>query len=237
MYWTSTWHYMLLVLVMNCESCKTFKWILLKMFHCFIVIRTDYLMNRSTVKPYQCPALHPGYFFHPGWQSIHSLTLCFIVKCLLFFLYSQYTRHKSFVGGHIDVTVLEMWEESLDGSGKSAICLDCSKWCRGRCAPWGHRKGAPHDDMQPRFHLSPWAPRVNVTLWLTPRWSCEHGSSWHQQIGINIYFFFPSLLMGIIFHVVIVLWRGKMWHEAFFHSPFQYYLCQKNEFHALVPRI
>ena len=40
MYWTSTWHYMLLILVMYCESCKTFKWILLLMFHCFIAIRT-----------------------------------------------------------------------------------------------------------------------------------------------------------------------------------------------------
>ena len=41
----------------------------------------------------------------------------------MFLLYSQYTRHKSFAGGNIDVAVLELWEESLDGSGKSAICL------------------------------------------------------------------------------------------------------------------
>ena len=33
----------------------------------------------------------------------------------------QYTRHKSFVGGQIDAAVLEMWEESLDGSGEK-IC-------------------------------------------------------------------------------------------------------------------
>ena len=39
---------------------------------------------------------------------------------VLFYLCRQYTRHKSFVGGQIDSAVLEMWEESLDGSGKIA---------------------------------------------------------------------------------------------------------------------
>ena len=119
----------------------------------------DYLMNRSTVKPYQCSPLRPGYFFHPGWQFIHSLTLCFIVNCLLMFLlYSQYTRHKSFAGGNIDVAVLELWEESLDGSGKSAICLGCSKWWCGRCAPWGRRKGAPMMTCSLVFTLAPRLP-------------------------------------------------------------------------------
>lgn len=36
-------------------------------------------------------------------------------------LFSQYTRHRSFVGGQIDASVLEMWEESVDGSGKHIL--------------------------------------------------------------------------------------------------------------------
>ncbi|XP_073246114.1 intersectin-2-like isoform X3 [Porites lutea] len=42
--------------------------------------------------------------------------------CLVSGVLHQYTRHKSFVGGNIDVAVLELWEESLDGSVRR--CLD-----------------------------------------------------------------------------------------------------------------
>lgn len=43
-----------------------------------------------------------------------------------FLFFSQYTRHKSFVGGQIDASVLEMWEESVDGSGKGIMCFVAS---------------------------------------------------------------------------------------------------------------
>ncbi|CAH3172046.1 unnamed protein product [Porites lobata] len=42
--------------------------------------------------------------------------------CLVSGVLHQYTRHKSFAGGNIDVAVLELWEESLDGSVRR--CLD-----------------------------------------------------------------------------------------------------------------
>ena len=49
-------------------------------------------------------------------------------SCFISFLFfSQYTRHKSFVGGQIDASVLEMWEESVDGSGKGIYFLTFDK--------------------------------------------------------------------------------------------------------------
>ena len=58
-------------------------------------------------------------------NNYHILLLTIIILPLIFFdiliffvASRQYTRHKSFVGGKIDVEVLELWEESLDGSGE-----------------------------------------------------------------------------------------------------------------------
>lgn len=47
----------------------------------------------------------------------------------------QYARHKSFVGGQIDTAVLEMWEESLDGSVHR--CLDPQEKLQDIFAMWG----------------------------------------------------------------------------------------------------
>jgi len=51
----------------------------------------------------------------------------------------QYTRHKSFVGGQIDTAVLEMWEESLDGSVHR--CLDPEEKLADIFAMWGKYQG------------------------------------------------------------------------------------------------
>ena len=45
-------------------------------------------------------------------QFVLHAAILFHVTC------SQYTSHKSFLGGQIDAAALEMWEESVDGSGK-----------------------------------------------------------------------------------------------------------------------
>ncbi|KAJ7386223.1 hypothetical protein OS493_010618 [Desmophyllum pertusum] len=47
----------------------------------------------------------------------------------------QYTRHKSFVGGQIDASVLEMWEESTDGSVRR--CLEPQEKLSNIFAMWG----------------------------------------------------------------------------------------------------
>lgn len=47
----------------------------------------------------------------------------------------QYTRHKSFVGGQVDASVLEMWEESMDGSVRR--CLDPLEKLSNIFAMWG----------------------------------------------------------------------------------------------------
>lgn len=51
----------------------------------------------------------------------------------------QYTRHKSFVGGQIDAAVLEMWEESLDGSVHRR--LDAQEKLVDIFAMWGKYEG------------------------------------------------------------------------------------------------
>lgn len=55
--------------------------------------------------------------------------------CLISHIMRQYTRHKSFVGGQIDAAVLEMWEESSDGSVRR--CLDPDEKLADIFAMWG----------------------------------------------------------------------------------------------------
>lgn len=51
----------------------------------------------------------------------------------------QYTRHRSFVGGQIDASVLEMWEESIDGSVHRH--LDPGEKLSNIFAMWGKYQG------------------------------------------------------------------------------------------------